>query len=143
MRGWSANPVSNGIGPLLPGSDADSLFDRHHEYLAVANLVCAGGVLNRLHGAFDERIIEHDLDFELGQEVDHVLCSTIDLGMSLLPPEALYLSNGHAGDADFVERVFHLVELKGLYDCFDLFHGFTISDRVRCGLGLCTFAQCD
>src|SRR6516165_6804798 len=90
-RGRLASPVSDGIRPLFPGSDADRLFDRHHKYLAVADLVCAGGVLNRLHGAFDKRVIEHDFDFELGQEVDHVLGPSIDLGMSLLPAETLNL----------------------------------------------------
>jgi len=119
--------VSNGIGPLLPGSDPDRLLDRHHKYLSVANLVCTGGVLNRLHGSLDEGIIEHHLDLDLGQEVDHVLGSAIDLGVPLLPPEALYLGNGHTGDADFMQRVLYFVELEGLDDRLDLFHGFTIS----------------
>src|SRR5437773_7816520 len=86
--------ASDSVGPLLAGSDADGLFDRHHEDFAVADFVRARGVHDGLHGALDKDVVEHDLDLDLGQEVDHVLCPAIDLGVSLLPPEALHLGDG-------------------------------------------------
>src|SRR5208282_4445621 len=135
--------VSYGIGSLLPGSDPDSLFDRHHEDLAVADLLRASGVLNGLHGPFDKGVIEHDLNFDLGQEVNHVLCSAIHLGVSLLPPEALDLGDGHAGDANLVQRILHIVELERLDDRFDLLHSLTISCRARGGLGFGSLAAFD
>jgi len=42
--------------------------------------------------------------------------------MSLLPPEALYLGDGQAADADLGQSLADLVELEWLDDSFDLFH---------------------
>ena len=42
--------------------------------------------------------------------------------MALLPAEALGLGHRDAGNANFVQRFFHLVELERLDDRFDLFH---------------------
>src|SRR5260370_11960894 len=42
--------------------------------------------------------------------------------MALLPAETLGLGHGDALDTDLVERFLHLVELEGLYDCFNLLH---------------------
>src|SRR5260370_7540286 len=42
--------------------------------------------------------------------------------MALLPAEPLGLGHGDALDTDLVERFLHLVELEGLYDCFNLLH---------------------
>src|SRR5262249_60726612 len=72
-------------------------------------------------------------DFELGQKIDHIFGPAIDLGVPLLPPEALDLGDGHAGHADFVQRILYLFELEGFDDRFDFFHGFTITAPV--GLG--------
>jgi hypothetical protein len=127
---------SDGVGSLLPGPDTDRLLDRYHEDLAVADLVGAGGIHDRLNSALDEPVIEHDLDFDLGQEVDHVLRPAIDFRVALLPAEALDLGDRHAGNPDFVQRVLHLVELEGLDDRFDLLQRFPIRCRALYGLGL-------
>src|SRR5215467_10446205 len=104
----------DGVGALFPSSDPDSLLNGHHKDLAVANFVRARSVLNHLHSTFDERIIEYDFDLELRQKVDHVLGPAIDLGVALLPTEALDFGDGHPSHADFVQRVLHLFELEGL-----------------------------
>jgi hypothetical protein len=126
LRGQLTCPVSDGIRALFASSDPDSLVDGHHKDLAIADFVCARSVLNRLHSSFDERIIKYHFDLELREEVDHVLGPAIDLGVPLLPPKALHFGDGHAGDADFVQRILYLVELEGFDDRFDFFHGFTI-----------------
>ena len=92
------NPRSNGVGPLLAGSNPDGLVDRHHKNLAIADLVCTRSVLNGLHSALDEGIIEYDFDLELGQEVHRVFGAPVNLGMALLATEAFDLGDSHALD---------------------------------------------
>jgi hypothetical protein len=41
----------------------------------------------------------------------------------LLAAETLHLGDGEPGDADFGERLAHLVELERLHDRFDFLHG--------------------
>jgi 3,4-dihydroxy 2-butanone 4-phosphate synthase/GTP cyclohydrolase II len=66
-----------------------------------------------------------DLDFELGQEVDHVLRSSVDFRVPFLAPKASDLTDRHPGDADLVQRVLHFVQLERLDDRLDLFHRVT------------------
>jgi hypothetical protein len=93
-----------------------------HEDLAVADLAGLGGVDDRLDGGIDLLVGEHHLDLDLRQEVDDVFRAPVELGMALLPTEALGLDHAEPLDADFLERFLHLVELEGLYDRFDLLH---------------------
>ena len=65
---------------------------------------------------------DHDLDFDLGQEVHDVFRAAIEFGMALLPPETLGFGDGDALQSDFLKRFFHLVELEWLDDGFDFFH---------------------
>ena len=65
---------------------------------------------------------DHDLDFDLGQEVHDVLRAAIEFGVTLLPAEALGFGDGDALQSDFLERFFHLVELEWLDDGFDFLH---------------------
>src|SRR5207244_614294 len=67
-------------------------------------------------------IVDDDLDFDLRQEVDDVFGAAIDFGVTLLPAETLDLADRHAGDADLVQRILHLIELERLDDRLDLFH---------------------
>ena len=46
--------------------------------------------------------------------------------MALLPSESLDLGDGDSGDADFVQRVLHIVELKWLDDRLDLLHALAL-----------------
>ena len=83
--------------------------------------VCADAA-DRLDRLLDHLVLDDHLDLDLGQEVDDVLGAAIELGVPLLPAEALDLDDGDALDADLVQRVLHLVELEGLDDRFDLLH---------------------
>ena len=61
-------------------------------------------------------VVRHDdLELHLGHEVDHVRGAAVDLGLALLPAEALHLGDGHALDADLAERLsFTSSSLNGL-----------------------------
>src|SRR5439155_1190618 len=118
---------SHRVGAALAGADAHRLLDRDHEDLAVADLVGLGGLLDRLDGARGEGLLDDDLDFDLGQEVDQVFGAAIDFGVALLPAEAPDLADGHAGDADVAQRAFDLIELERLDDRLDFLHRLTIA----------------
>ena len=66
--------------------------------------------------------LDRGLDLHLGQEVDDVLGAAVELGVALLPAEALDFGDGDALHADRRQRFAHLVELERLDDCGDQFH---------------------
>ncbi|CFP69250.1 Uncharacterised protein [Bordetella pertussis] len=63
------------------------------------------------------------LDPQLGQEVDGVFGAAVKLGVAFLASEALHLSDGQALDADVGQGHPHFVQLEGLDDGDDEFHG--------------------
>src|SRR5258708_4698568 len=106
----------------LAGADAQRLLDRRDEDLAVTDLAGVGGLLDRLDGALDLGVVDHDLDLHLGQEAHQVLGAAIDLGLALLAAEALDLADGQARDAHAGQRIGPLVELERLEDRRHDFH---------------------
>src|SRR3546814_11528085 len=54
----------------LAGADADGLLDRADEDLAVADAPGMGGLLDGLHRALDQVVLQDDLDLHLGQEIE-------------------------------------------------------------------------
>src|SRR5262245_46673665 len=104
------------------GADADGVGQRRDEDLAVADL--AG--LGRAHDGVDHPlgviVIDHDLDLDLGHEVDGVLRAAVHLGVPLLPAEAADLGDGHALDALLAEGVLHVFQLEVADDRFNLLH---------------------
>src|SRR5688572_19235385 len=105
------------------GADADDLLQVEHEDLAVADLPGIGRLLDRLDCLLEQLGFHRRLDLHLRQEIDHVLRAAVELGVAFLPPEALDLRHGDALHADRGERLAHLVELEGLDDCGNEFHG--------------------
>src|SRR5512146_3053866 len=116
--------LSEGFGAGLAGADADDLLEVEDEDLPVADLAGLGALLDRLDGALEELVGERGLHLHLRKEVGHVLGSAIELGVALLPAEALHLGDGDALHADRRERLAHLVQLERLDDGRDHFHGF-------------------
>ena len=78
------------------------------------------------------RVLDHHLDLHLRQEVDHVLGAAVQLGVALLPAEALDLGHRQARHADVGQGLAHLFELEGLDDGGDLFHGPTSGRALHC-----------
>ena len=114
------------LGASFAGANAYDLFDRGHKYFAVADAPGLGGALDGFDRALEQRIFDHHLELYLGQKIDDVFGAAIQFGMALLAPKALRLDHRDALDADLVQRILHLVELEGLDNRFDLFHGSTL-----------------
>src|SRR5262249_35157072 len=123
---------SDRVRAVLPGADADRLFDGRYEDLAVADPARMGGLLDGFDGPLDHRVFHDDLDLHLRQEIDDVFRAAVQFGVALLTPDPLSLGHGYALDADLVKRLLHLVELERLNDRLDLFHHNPLSS---CGPG--------
>ncbi len=88
----------------------------------------------------DEFIGNDDLDFHLGQEIDHIFGAAIKLRVALLAPKALGLGHRNAQKADFLQRLLHLIKLERLDDRFDFFHGclslflMSLNDCTTCAI---------
>jgi hypothetical protein len=65
------------------------------------------------------------LELQLGQEVDDVLGTAVQLRVALLPPETLHLRDRDALHTDIGERRANVVHLEGLDNRCDKFHGST------------------
>src|SRR4029077_8236279 len=102
----------DGVEPGLPGSDANGLFDIGYENLAVADAPGLGGAPDRVDGPLDQFIGNHDLDLNLGKEVDDVLRPPVEFGGALFPREPLGFGDGNALKSNFLKCLFDLVELE-------------------------------
>src|SRR5690606_12384270 len=107
---------SDGVFAGFAGADADDLFDRRHEDLAVADLARVGRTDDGLAGLLHQAIAHHELDAHLGQEVHDILGAAIELGVALLPTKTLDLGYRQASDAHFRQRLANLVELERFDD---------------------------
>jgi hypothetical protein len=92
------------------------------EDLAVTDLAGVGGLGDGLDHLIELVVGDGDFDLHLGQEVDHVLGTAIQLGVAFLPAEALDLGDGDALHADLRERLAHVVQLERLDDGSDQLH---------------------
>src|SRR5512135_1014107 len=114
--------MSDRVRTGLAGADPDCFLDIEDEYLAVADASRARSLLNRIDRGFDAHIVDHDLDFHFGQEIDDIFCATIEFGVAFLAAETLGLSDGDTLHADFLQGLLHLVQLEWLNDRLDLLH---------------------
>ena len=94
-------------------SDADHLFQRLHEDLAVAGLAGLGGALDLTDGLFDEFRAHRDVDADLRHFHDAIFRAPVDFRMASLSSEALDLRDGDALDADRDQRVAQFLIFMG------------------------------
>ena len=115
------------VGANFTGADADHLVDRGDEDLAVARLAGARRLMDRFDDRFDLTIVYYGFDFHLGEEIDHVLGTAIELGMAFLATEAFHFGNGDAGYTGLRQCFAHVVELERPdYGC-NQFHGVLVA----------------
>src|SRR6476646_8014469 len=113
---------SDSVQPGFAGPDADRFLDVGDEDFAVADAPGLRRAADRVDRLLDQVLADHDLDFYLGEKVDDVFCTAIELRVTLLPSKPLGLGDGDALQSDLLERLFHLVELEWFDDGFDFFH---------------------
>ena len=91
------------------------------EHLAVADLARLRGGHDRVEHHLQFGVGDHDLDLDLGHEVDFVLGAAVHLGVALLAAETTDFGDRHAGDPCVRERLLDVVELEVPDNGFDFF----------------------
>ncbi len=122
---------SKGVAAGFTGADANDLFERRDEDLAVADLARACCGFDRFDGAFDQGFRHGRLDLHLGQKIDHVFRAAVQLGVALLPTETLDFGDGDARHPDARQGLAHLVQLERLDDGRDHFHVWLLQRARR------------
>src|SRR5262249_10244545 len=101
------------------------------EDLPVADLPGMRRILDGLGDDLRPIVVDQDLELHLGEELHYVLGASIQLRVTLLPPEPFHLRDRHALDTVPRQSFLHLVELEGFDDRFDLLHRLTPSGTPR------------
>src|ERR1700722_105071 len=113
-KAYKSMPRLNGVCPFLTSADTYYFLDRGNENLSVADLTAMRGMLNSVDGAVEQRVLDHDLDLHLRQEIDDIFRAPIKLGMALLPAIALRLGNSKPLDANLVQGLLNIFKLERL-----------------------------
>src|SRR5947207_10038008 len=103
-------------------ANAHGVLDREHKNFSVADLAGLGCANDHAHRLVHHFISEHDFDFHFPQEIHGVFAAAVNLGVALLPPEALHFRHRHALDAELGQGFLHFLEFERLDDRFELFH---------------------
>src|SRR5699024_10005905 len=75
----------------LAGADANHLFQRTDEDLAVAALAGARRLLDGFQRALQQVVGQGAVQLDLGQKIAHVFCAAVQFGVAFLASEALDL----------------------------------------------------
>src|ERR1700677_1076699 len=92
-------------------ADTDGFIDPGDKDFAVPDFSCSGRRDDGLNSLLQQLVRNHGFDLDLGQKINRILASAIELGVTLLAPVAACFKDGHALDADGEESVFQCVEL--------------------------------
>src|SRR3954451_515507 len=97
-------PGLDGARPPFPRPHPDQLLDRRRPDLAVADLPGRRGLGDDLHHVVGVVVGDDHVESDLGHEVDGVLRTPIDLGVTLLSPVTADLTDGQALHAEALQR---------------------------------------
>ena len=89
-------PGLDRVEPGLPRANANGFLDIGDEDLTVADAPGLGRAADGVDRPLDQVVADHDLDFDLGQEVHDVFGAAIKLRMALLTSETLGFGDGDA-----------------------------------------------
>ena len=85
-----------------------------------AGLCCFQNCVDRL---INHAIGNGEIDLDLGQKINNVLCPSIQLGVSFLTTETFDLAYRHSLNTDPGQCLAHIIQLKRLNHCSNQFHG--------------------
>src|SRR4051794_8111916 len=117
----------DGVRPPLPRAHTDQLLDGGRPDLAVTDLSGGRGLGDDVHHVVGVVVGNDDVEAHLGDEVDGVLRTPVDLGVALLPAVATDLTHGQTLHPEALQGRLHVVELERLDDCGDEPHACTPS----------------
>ena len=92
-------------------ANADGFVDSREEDLSVTDLTGASRRHDSLYCSLDHLVRQNHFELDLGNQVNRVFPSSIELGVAFLPAVASGFKHGHTLDTDLVERVFNRFQL--------------------------------
>src|SRR5438876_851809 len=110
--------------------DPQSVIDRRHKSLAVADLAGARARGDDVHSLVGKIRRDSDFDSELRQKIHDIFGTAIDFSVALLAAVALDLGDGHAGDPDRGECLAHLVKFEWFDNGNNELHGQAFILRI-------------
>src|SRR4029077_755860 len=122
--------ISYCFGSAFAGADAQTIFQRQDEDLAVADAAFGAGASGLHDGVdrwLDEIFVDGDLQLNLAKKIHRQFMSAIDFGMPLLPAKTLHVNDGQPKNFDSIEGFFDCFKLGRLNDSENHFHGFVSS----------------
>jgi len=99
------------------------LFEARHKDFAVPNFAGLCCFQNRVDRLIDQAIGNGQIDLDLGQKINNVLCPSLQLGVSFLTTETFDLAYRHSLHTDPGQCLAHIIQLKRLNHCSNQFHG--------------------
>src|SRR5262249_23275655 len=114
--------ASQSIGSAFTSAHSHDGFHGTDPDFAVTDLAGARRLDNAVHDFVDDGIVDNDFDPHLRHEVDRVFSTSVNLGVTLLPPIALNLADRHPQDARVLEAGLDIVEGERLDDRGDQLH---------------------
>ena len=115
----------------IAGADAQGSAHLDNENLTVTDPAGPSRIFDRLYCSVLVGVVDDDLNFDFGHEVDFVLCPAINLLVAALATVALSLAGSHAVYSDAGECFSDLVEAVGLQNRDDHLHRMLLPVRVR------------
>src|SRR4051794_7311731 len=111
-------------GPLLvgfprAGTDVVALLHWQDEHAAVADFARPRRRHDRFDDVLDDGVGDDDLNLDLREQADAVFLSAVHRRVTFLAAVAAHVGDGHPRDAEFLERLAHVVHLMRAHDTLD------------------------
>jgi len=94
--------------------------------LTVTDFASFCGLLDCLYYLGNDIGLDNQLDFYLGDQINHVFGSAVDFLVPLLATVAFDIGDGHPLNAKFGEGILDFIQPEGLDDCFDFFSSLSL-----------------
>jgi hypothetical protein len=114
--------VLDGVAATFTGANANGFVDAGDKNLAIADPAGLGCLLDGINNPFTHSLVNDHFDFYLWQKIDYIFSAAIKFSMAFLTAKPFCFQNSDALNANVVECLFNLIELKRLYNGFDFFH---------------------
>src|SRR3546814_6355211 len=90
------------------GTDTINLLEIKDENLAIADLAGSGRLLDRFDDLIQHVILDGNFELDLGQEIDDILGTAVELGVTFLTSKTLHFGNRDPLHANGGESLTHL-----------------------------------
>jgi hypothetical protein len=116
---------SDRVPASFAGPYPDDIFNGQNKNLSVTNFFRVGGSPDGIDHPINLVSIHHQFNFQFRIEIDIVFRTAVHFFMAFLPAVAFHLRDGHSGNTDFGQGLFHSVKLERLDDCLNFLHEFS------------------